>query len=153
MLPRAGSHDRSARPASPVASLGVPIGSPSYAGASARTAHAPSADVGAGGDAAREAAVEGEPLATDTVAPFAPDPGMPTDGSRVEAIEVPTSARAGNEAVDLAADGPGSLGAQADVEAGGDISDAVDEGAGIDGGNAPVEPAPADAGAQGDGQS
>jgi hypothetical protein len=41
---------------------------------------------------------------------------------------------------------------QGDVEAGGDISDSVDEAAGMDGSNAPNEAPPADAGAQG-GQS
>ena len=43
--------------------------------------------------------------------------------------------------------GPGAP--SGDVEGGGDISDSVDEGAGIDGTNEPAEAAPADAGAQG----
>jgi hypothetical protein len=107
--------------------------------------------------------LSGGASANADVAPFVPGPGSPTDGTRVEAIDAPRSASAGAgraagtgtagaAGVDdgLTADGPGGPGApQGDVEAGGDISDSVDEAAGMDGSNAPSEAPPADAGAQG----
>jgi hypothetical protein len=157
MQPRATSHDALSRPPSPAA---APIGAPSFAGAAARTAHAPSAEASGGGDALgsdggadlvaggallETGLAQRDPALADPqpeLAPFRPGPGMPTDGTGVEAVE----------AIDddgLTADGPGPGAPSGDVEAGGDISDSVDEGAGIDGNNEPAEAAPADAGAQG----
>jgi hypothetical protein len=158
MQPRATSHDALSRPPSPVA---APIGAPSFAATAARTAHAPSAEAGAGGDelgsdggadlVAGGALLEtglaqrDPSLATDPspeLAPFRPGPGMPTDGTGVEAVEA-----IGEDG--LTADGPGPGAPSGDVEGGGDISDSVDEGAGMDGNNEPAEAPPADAGAQG----
>jgi len=170
MQPRATSHDALSRSPSPA---GAPIGAPSFAATAARTAHAPSAEAGAGGDPQREAAIASQPLAADALgsdggadlvaggalleaglaqrnrapaagttpelAPFLPGPGMPTDGTAVEAIDDDG----------LTADGPGPGAPSGDVEGGGDISDSVDESAGMDGDNSPAEAAPADAGAQG----
>jgi hypothetical protein len=59
----ARSHD--SRASSPSATLGVPVGTPAYASGAARTAHAPSAELGAGGDGKREAAIARTPLAAD----------------------------------------------------------------------------------------
>lgn len=208
-----GSRQPPSRPASPVASMGVPIGLPSYAGASARTAHAPVAEAGAlggtlpqpggeglgsdvgadlvAGDALLETGLADTPRpdraavedtaprvegqahqsqlldealeesfpASDPVSPFVPSRGMPTDGTRVEAVAVERGTDAGANATTassaadddgLTAEGPGTPAApSADVELGGSISDAVDEGAGVEGDNGPTESSPADAGAQG----
>lgn len=128
MHPRISSFD-SSRPASPSATLGVPVGSPSFAGTTARTAHAPSAD----------AADPGGP----DVAPFAPTTASPTDGDRVAPVGTPDDDG-------LTAEGPASPGAQAsatrDVEGGGDgrdLADVMDAGEGA---------APADAATRGDTQ-
>jgi hypothetical protein len=61
MIPRTSN----SRPTSPSGTLGVPVGSPVFASGAARTAHAPSAELGAGGDAAREAAIARAPRAAD----------------------------------------------------------------------------------------
>lgn len=131
MHPRNSSHDSSRRPASPSATLGVPVGSPGFAGTTARTAHAPSADAGAGAPDA------GGP----ELAPFAPSIGSPTDGERVEPVGAPSDDG-------LTAEGPSgpptASTATRDVEGNGadgaDLADVIDAGDG-----AP----PADAAARG----
>lgn len=91
MTPRIGSHD-STRPASPAATLGVPVGAPTYAAGSARPAHSPAADAlpgddALGSDAGADIVSGGATLANglEASAPFVPTPGMPTDGAQVEA--------------------------------------------------------------------
>jgi hypothetical protein len=129
MHPRIASFDPS-RLASPSASLGVPVGSPTFAGATARTAHAPSADA--------------DDAAGPDVAPFAPSADSPTDGERLAPVGTPDDEG-------LSAEGPGapgSFGAQSsatrDVEGGGDsaadLADVIDAGDGA---------APADAASRG----
>jgi hypothetical protein len=122
MHPRISSFDPS-RPASPSATLGVPVGSPTFAGATARTAHTPSADAGA--------------AAGPDVAPFAPSAASPTDGERLAPVGTPADDG-------LTAEGPAEPGA------GGAASGSVegDGGSGMDQANvidAADGAAPADA--------
>lgn len=130
MHPRIQRFESSSRPASPSASLGVPVGSPSFAGTTARTAHAPSAD-----------AADGSHAGGPDVAPFAPSAASPTDGERVEPVGAPDDDG-------LTAEGPSAPGIQAsasrDIEGnsadGADLADVMDAGDGA---------APADAAARG----
>lgn len=184
MMPRIGSlgSTDASRPASPVATLGVPIGAPTYAASGARPAHTPAADAtpdDLGTDAGADIVSGGATLANglEASAPFAPAPGMPTDGGTVEttaeAIDVEPGtgrgtprgraeadaadpqSRASNIDDGLTAEGaPGNLAAahagseMGNVESG-DVADAVDEAAGADAANSPSVPPPADAAVQG----
>ena len=83
MHPRISSH-RDPRAISPTATLGVPIGSPRFAGTAAGTAHAPSADAQSDTDSVTLQAPEPGDLA-----PFAQAPNSPTDGERIEPVGTP----------------------------------------------------------------
>jgi hypothetical protein len=106
--------------------LGVLVGSPSFAGTAARTAHAPSADANANANVGAGAGASGGP----DLAPFAPSTGSPTDGERLAPVGTPDDDG-------LTAEGPAASGAPVsasqDVEGDGngdDLADVIDAGEG-----------------------